>query len=149
MGQRPGASDFALYGQLTALVLFDPTPAAVTLEESHRVYAWVEKMEDLSGLGVSDDGWLQRDAIPETLRAILGEVGRVYVPFLLANAAAAEAGAEQVEGTVDGCRWVQKPFPYQAKCLRWLREARAALGDDDRAALDAILAGTGCEGLFA
>jgi glutathione S-transferase len=149
MGERPGASDFAFYGQLTALVLFDPTPAAVALEESHRVYAWVEKMEDLSGIEVADDGWLGRDAIPATLRAMLGEVGRVYAPFLLANASAVEAGADQVEGTIDGCRWVQKPFPYQAKCLRWLREAREALVEDDRRALDALLAGTGCEALFA
>jgi glutathione S-transferase len=149
MGERPGASDFAFYGQLTALVLFDPTPAAVTLEESHRVYAWVEKMEDLSGIEVTDEGWLGREAIPETLRAILAEVGRVYAPFLLANASAVASGAGQVEATIDGCRWVQKPFPYQAKCLRWLREAREALGEDDRAVLDAILAGTGCEALFA
>ena len=33
--------------------------------------------------------------------------------------------------------------------LRWLREARAELAAGDRAAVDAILAGTGCERLFA
>ena len=30
MGERPGASDFGFYGQLTQLALFDPTPMAVT-----------------------------------------------------------------------------------------------------------------------
>jgi len=43
---------------------------------------------------------------------------------------------------------VQKPFPYQAKCLAWLRETSAALGADDRRALDRVLAGTGCEPLL-
>jgi glutathione S-transferase len=32
MGGRPGASDFALYGQLTQLVGFDPTPSAIALD---------------------------------------------------------------------------------------------------------------------
>jgi hypothetical protein len=32
--------------------------------------------------------------------------------------------------------------------LQWLREARAALAPADRGAVDALLAGTGCEALF-
>jgi hypothetical protein len=70
------------------------------------------------------------------------------VPFLLANADALARGADRVECRVDGSAWVQKPFPYQGKCLVWLREGRAALSAADRAAVDAILAGTGCERLF-
>jgi glutathione S-transferase len=147
-GRRPSAADFAVMGQLTCLALFDPTPAAITLEESPRIVAWVEATEELSGRAVGDDDWIGRDAIPETLRALLGEIGRVHAPFLLANAEALEKGAEQVETEIDGRPWVQKPFPYQGKCLRWLREARADLAPDDRAAADAILAGTGCEALF-
>jgi glutathione S-transferase len=148
-GRRPSSADFATYGQLTCLALFDPTPMAITLEESPRTYAWVEVLEDLSGLEISDDDWISRDAVPDTMKALLTELGRVYVPFLLANDAALEHGAEQVETTIDGKRWEQKPFPYQRKCLRWLREAHAALSAGDRAAVDAILAGTGCEPLFA
>ena len=148
MGQRPGASDFALFGQLTQLVQFDPTPAAVALERAPRIYAWIEGVEDLSGREVSDDGWLRRDAIPETLRALLVEAGRVYAPFLLGNAAALERGDAQVECEVDGRKWVQKPFPYQGKCLSWLRRDYAALSDADRTVVDGWLTGTGCETLF-
>ncbi len=146
LGDRPGSGDFGVYGQLTQLALFDPTPAAVTYEEAPRVIAWVERMEDLSG--VEPRAWIGRDAIPETLKALLTEVGRVYPPFLLANAEALEKGAERVETTIDGRPWTQKPFPYQGKCLRWLREAHTALGAGDRSTVDAILAGTGCEALF-
>jgi len=76
-------------------------------------------------------------------------VGRVYPPFLLANADALARGAERVECTIDGQRWVQTPFPYQGKCLGWLRDGYAALAPDDRRVVDALLAGTGCERLFA
>jgi glutathione S-transferase len=147
-GSRPAAADFAIAGQLTCLALFDPTPAAVTLAESPRICAWVEWVEDLSGIDVGDADWIGRDAVSPTLRALLGEVGRVHVPFLLANGAALERGADQVETEIDGQPWVQKPFPYQGKCLRWLRESHAALSASDRAAVDRLLAGTGCEALF-
>ncbi|MFQ5416096.1 MAG: glutathione S-transferase C-terminal domain-containing protein [Myxococcota bacterium] len=148
MGGRPGASDFGVFGQLTQLAGFDPTSAAVALSTAPRVVAWIDVVEDLSGLETREEDWINRDAIPETLKALLAEVGRVYAPFLLANAAALERGAARVEGRIDGKPWVQKPFPYQGKCLAWLREAHAGLTADDRGAVDAVLAGTGCEALF-
>ena len=149
MGTRPASSDFGAFGQLTQLALFDPTPAAVTLETAPRVISWVEVVEDLSGSEPDAAGWTPRDAVPDTLRALLAEVGRVYAPFLLANAAALEAGAERVECEIEGKPWVQQPFPYQGKCLASLREQRAGLSAADRDAADGILADTGCEALFA
>jgi len=149
MGSRPGASDFGVYGQLTQLALFDPTPSAVTLEEALRVFSWVEVMEDLSGLEPSEADWISRDAVAGALRSLLEEVGRTYVPVMLANARALQQGAEQVECEVDGKAWVQNPFPYQAKCVAALREARETLAAGDRADVDRLLAGTGCEPLFA
>jgi glutathione S-transferase len=148
MGARPGTADFGLYGQLTQLVAFDPTPAAIALKEAPRVAAWVDLVEELSGVEPAEDGWIPRDAVPETFRALLEEIGRVYVPFLLANAEALAQAAERVDCEIDGRPWVQRPFPYQAKCLAWLREGHAALGTGDRQAVDAILANTGCERLF-
>jgi len=148
MGARPGTADFGLYGQLTQLVGFDPTPAAIALEEAPRVMAWVDCMEELSGVEPGARDWISRDSIPQTLRALLGEIGDVYAPFLLANALALTKGSERVECTIDGRPWVQQPFPYQGKCLAWLRERRAALDPGDRSALDDTLSGTGCEVLF-
>jgi glutathione S-transferase len=148
LGGRPASADFGLYGQLTQLAGFDPTSRAIALEMAPRVVAWVDVVDDLSGLEPREEDWIRRDALPVGLRALVAEVGRVYVPFLLANADALDRGAERVECTVDGRPWVQRPFPYQRKCLGWLREARAALSPDDRRWLDATLAGTGCEALF-
>ena len=90
-----------------------------------------------------------RDALPSSLTALLAEVGRTYVPALLANASAIDAGAAQVETEIDGQPWVQRPFPYQAKCLHWLRQGYARLDGDDRASVDAALDGTECDKLFA
>ncbi len=148
MGGRPSAADFGLYGQLTQLAQFDPTPMALTLAEAPRVYAWVDIIDDLSGLEVNDADWLPRDAIKARLGDLLGEVGRVYAPFLIANATAMARGDSEVRLTIDGAPWVQQPFPYQARCLQWLRERYDALSGPDRAVTNGILSGTGCEVLF-
>jgi len=148
MGRRPGSADFGLFGQLSQLVLFDPTPAAVALELAPRAVAWCDLVEDLSGLEPSASDWTARAAVPHTLRALLAEVGRTYVPFLLANAAALDRGDEQVECEIDGRKWVQRSFRYQGKCLRRLREAYTALMQEDRNTVADILAGTGCEPLL-
>jgi hypothetical protein len=50
---------------------------------------------------------------------------------------------------VDGQRWVQEAFVYQAKCLGWLRKAYVALDEAARGRVDRLLRGTGCEILFA
>ncbi len=148
MGARPGASDFAVYGQLTQLAHFDPTPAALTLARAKRVYAWVGLVDDLSGLEPADDGWISRTAIPPTLSALLREAGRGYVPVMLANARALKTGAPHVEAQVDGKAWGQPPFPYQGKCLQCLRAEFAALGADDQAWLMHLLDATGCAPLI-
>ena len=149
LGGRPAASDFGVYGQLRQLAIFDPTPAALALELAPRVIAWVDVVEDLSGLQPDGAHWLARHEIPQSIQALLAEVGRTYVPFLLANAAALEQGAEQVECSIDGKPWVQRPFPYQGKCLRELRQTYAALAVEDRSDFDQLLDGTGCGLLFA
>ena len=149
MGHRPGSADFACFGQLTQLVQFDPTPAAVAAAEFPRVHAWVSKMEDLSGLDVTDDGFVDVDNLPVALKALFTEVGRTYVPVMLANAQALDQGLEKVETVVEGKPWEQEPFPYQGKCLQWLRIEYARLSEEDRARVDVMLAGTGCEALVA
>lgn len=148
LGARPAASDFGLFGQLTQLATFDPTPMAMTLDRAPRVYAWTGVMEDQSGLEPKEADWIDPSNVPPTLKALLTEVGRVYAPLLIANAKAVQAGAEEVIAEVDGRPWIQKPFPYQVKCLAWLREEHAALDAANLDMANAALAGTGLEVLF-
>ena len=148
LGGRPCSADFALYGQLTQLTQFDPTPMAETFDRAPQVYAWVSVVEDLSGLEPDEGQWFDKNALPDSFRDLLGEIGRTYVPALLANAAAIESGADLVETEIDGKPWQQEPFPYQAKCLQWLRQVYVQLEGQDRELVDELLTGTGCEVLF-
>jgi glutathione S-transferase len=149
LGERPGAGDFGLFGQLTQLASFDPTPMAIATQSAPRVVAWVGAMEDLSGLEPEPADWFDPASLPFTTQDLLCEIGKVYTPLLIANAAAVRAGAETVQTVIDGRPWEQQPFPYQAKCLGWLRSDYQALSPKDRSLVDAVLKGTGCELLVA
>ncbi|OYY90409.1 MAG: glutathione S-transferase [Sphingomonas sp. 28-66-16] len=146
LGDRPGSADFALYGQFTQLALFDPTPMARATGIAPRVIAWACLVEDLSG--EEDMAWVDPATLPETVTALLGEIGRTYAPLLRANAAAVMAGADRVTTEIDGRAWEQAPFAYQAKCLKALRDQYQALEASSRGTVDTALAGTGCEALF-
>jgi glutathione S-transferase len=146
LGSRPSAADFALYGQLTQLGQVDPTPARFLTRNAPRLRAWLDRMEDLSGHEATT--WITRTEIIDHLGELLEEIGRVYAPFLLANAQAIASGNTTFETTLDGQPWTQPVFPYQAKCLEILRQASHALMPEVREALDNVLAGTGCESLF-
>lgn len=148
LGNRPGAGDFGCFGQMAMLVMNDPTPVALSRSISPRAYAWTERCEDLSGLDVSDADWMDISAMPDTLRNILSEIGRVYAPYLLANAVAVQQGNATFQCELDGEAWEQDAFAYQAKCLVWLRDAYAALSKADATRVDSILKDTGCEVLF-
>lgn len=54
LGERPCSADFECYGQLTQLAQFDPKPAKIAATQYPRVYSWVGKVEDLSGVEVDE-----------------------------------------------------------------------------------------------
>ena len=148
LGARPSSADFALFGQLTQLTGVEPTSVAITQKVSLRVRAWVDLMEDLSGAAPDDEDWFSTDDAQEALAPLLAEIGRTYAPAMIANAKAVMAGEASFDTEIDGRPWTQPTFKYQAKCLQWLREDRAALSDNERGAVDTMLAGSGCEKLF-
>ncbi|MCZ6831873.1 MAG: glutathione S-transferase family protein [Gammaproteobacteria bacterium] len=148
LGYRPGASDFAIMGQFSQLVGFDPTSRAIALQYAPRTVAWVALMEDQSGVLPTEDDWIKLDTLPATLKALLGEIGRVYVPALRANAAALANDENHWEMEIDGHLWRQRTFSYQAKCFTWIRNTYHDLSPANRCRVDNMLAGTGCEVLF-
>ncbi|CAI8437218.1 MAG: Uncharacterised protein [Rhodobiaceae bacterium UBA7378] len=147
LGARPSSADFALFGQLTQLCQVEPTSYKVA-QRRPRVRAWVDRLEDLSGLDIDDQSWLSVDETGTRLAPLLAEIGRCYVPCLLANAAAIQKGEASFETQIDGKTWTQDIFPYQAKCLVHIREAYGALDADSQATVDNWLAGSGCEQLL-
>jgi len=149
LGARPSSADFAIYGQLTQLGIIEPTSAAIMAKVSRRVRGWLDRVEDLSGLAPAEGDWISREAARASMKPLLAEIGRVYAPFLLANAKAVMAGAESFDTEIDGRAWTQPTFPYQAKCLKWIRDEFAALGPADQSEVRGLFAGTGCDALIA
>ena len=145
LGNKPSSSDFSFYGQLTQLVRFDPTPRKLAYEYSSRTVAWVDILEDLSGHDAENTSWTSLEESPDTLKNILNEVGKMYVPALLANTDALNKGAEIWETEIDGAMWKQKTFNYQGKCLAWIKEEFDALNKDYKLRVKEYLQGTGCE----
>lgn len=148
LGARPSSADFAIFGQMTQLAIIEPTSAALTNSRSARVRAWLDRVEDLSGLEPSMADWFSPEEGGRVLASLLKEIGRVYLPFLKANAEAFAASQPDFETEIDGKPWQQPTFPYQAKCLWNLNQAAGALAAEDRDKLLGILAGTGCEVLI-
>lgn len=150
-GERPGRADFAMFGQLTPMLWWDPTPAAVAVERAPRAVMWIQWLDDLSWWRLDDEneGWFDVGSVPATTRALFEEAGRTYAPFMVANHAALATGADEVVCELGGAEYRQAPFKYQGKCLDWIRAEYASLADVDRAGVDAFLAGTGCEVLVA
>ena len=144
-GEKPSSADFAIFGQLTQLIGFDPTSRKIAYETSLRVVAWVDIMADLSGHNINNTKWTSLEDSPKSLKEILKEFGRMYVPALIANAKAVINGDETWETEIDGSIWKQKTFPYQAKCLKWIKEEFHDLSDDNKSRIKTYLDGTGCE----
>ena len=144
-GEKPSSADFAIYGQLTQLIGFDPTSREIAYDTALRLVSWQDVMADLSGHDVDNSNWTPLEESPASLKEIMKEFGRMYVPALLANANAIMKGEETWEAEIDGSLWTQKAFPYQAKCLKWIKEEFKALSEDDQSRVKAFLDGTGCE----
>ena len=149
LGGRPCSADFAIFGQMTQLGIIEPTSAKITRDISARVRAWLDRMDDLSGVSPKDDDWFDVSNIKEALGPLLTEIGRTYTPVMLANAKAVMAGEKTFETSVDGAQWTQPTSKYQAKTLGWIREAYFDLKSIDQKRVDDIFDGTGCEALFA
>lgn len=146
-GNRPSSADFGLFGQFCQLCEFDPTPMAIAREKAPRVVAWCRRLEDLSGWRVAADQWLDREVVAVSLSPLLEEIGRTYVPFMLANARALMAGDKNVSCDIEGTTWEQQTFPYQGKCVQALREHFQSLAAEDQAWLRDLLDANGCGAL--
>ncbi len=143
-GNRPSSADFALFGQLSALIGFDPTSRALAHEISPRVVAWQDLMEDLSGLKPNESDWINLKDAEQNLLSLFQEVGKVYLPALLANSRAVNQKEKTWTAEIDGAKWEQRSFPYQAKCFKWINHEFQKLNERDQKHIKKFLIKTGC-----
>jgi glutathione S-transferase len=141
-GDRISLADLAFYGQMKVMS-YDPTPMAWMREAVPYLYRWLDHADDASGIG---GDWAGAETVlaSPAVTALLAQAGDTYLPFLLANAKAIEAGAETFSLTIEGGRYEQGVFKYQVKCLASLREEWHRLDDTTRAGL-ARLIGPGAD----
>ncbi|WP_416831509.1 MAG: glutathione S-transferase [Erythrobacter sp.] len=140
-GSRPSLAELGIYGQLSQLGV-DPTAQAMMRSDYPYTFRWLLHVDDASGI---DGEWDAMDArLKPVVQSLLAEAGRVYAPFLLGNAAAAEAGEKTFRIEVDGMPYEQGTFKYQLKCLADLRSRYAALSDETRGRVDPVLSAANC-----
>ncbi|MFQ5515208.1 MAG: glutathione S-transferase family protein [Myxococcota bacterium] len=132
-GRRPVFADFGLALQLYECSS-DPTPGALLASEAPHVLAWAQRMLDPKTEGELE-AW--EDLELTLLPFLTQEIGRLFLPWSAANARALEAGAAELEVTLDGERFRQPPQKYHARSLAVLRERYRSIGDRER--LDGIL----------
>jgi glutathione S-transferase len=141
-GARPAYGDFALWGQFYQMWR-DPTAGALIEGAAPRVLDWIHRMLWPRVEG-DFEPWV---ALEPTLKPILKtQVGEKFIPWTLANEKALAEAREEFSVKLGGEVWTQKPQKYHARSLAMLRAKYAEASD--KAALDPLLAQTGClEGL--
>jgi len=137
-GQRPAFADFAMWGQLYN-AWTDPTPGAIINATTPNLLAWIHRMLWPRAEG-DFEPW---SSLAPTLTPLLErQVGRLFMPWTVANAQAIASAREEFSVELAGKTWTQKPQKYHAKSLSVLRAKYAAL--PDKRAIDAVLRQTGC-----
>ena len=94
LGPLPTPADFALYGQLSQLVV-DRTPDTLLRDSFPACWAWIRRLEDLSGLEEGGE-YSPTDFLDRMLKF----AAEVYLPFLAANRAAIAGGEKEVVTTL-------------------------------------------------
>ncbi len=137
-GGRPSFGDFGLWGQIYN-AWTDPTGAAWIEQSAPCVLDWIHRMLWPRAEGEFED-WT---AIEPTLSPLLEQqVGALFLPWSVANAAAFATGDESFSVELAGRTFTQQPQKYHARSLEAIRAKYRALPESG--ALDAVLEGTGC-----
>jgi glutathione S-transferase len=138
LGGRPAMADFGLWAQLYEAAT-DPTPGAIMRASAPNVMGWIQRMVAPRAEGAFEP----LAALAPTLTPLLTqEVGALFLPWSVANAAAIGRGDKSFTMSLGGAEWTQEPQKYHARSLAEIRRkfsaAKAAAG------LEPLLAATGC-----
>lgn len=137
-GARPSFGDFGVWGQLYE-AWTDPTPGALIEGRAPNVLAWIHRMLWPRAEGEFEP-WANLE--PTLMPLLQRQVGRLFMPWTVANAKAIAEGREEFTVELDGKNWTQKPQKYHAKSLAALREKYNALPNKQE--VDKVLDRAGC-----
>ncbi|WP_068875564.1 MULTISPECIES: glutathione S-transferase family protein [unclassified Phenylobacterium] len=131
-GARPAFGDFGLSAQLYECSV-DPTCGGMIRARGPAVLDWCHRMLEPRVDGAFED-W---ESLKPTMAPLLAYVGRYFLPWSTANAAALMAGDPEFTIELAGAPYTQPPQKYHAKSLAALRARYAPLAGN--AELAAIL----------
>jgi len=138
LGGRPAMADFGLWAQVYEAAT-DPTPGAIMRASAPNVMGWIQRMVAPRAEG----GFEPLAALAPTLTPLLTqEVGALFLPWSVANAAAIGRGDKSFTMSLGGAEWTQEPQKYHARSLAEIRRKFAAA--KAAAGLEPLLAATGC-----
>jgi glutathione S-transferase len=137
-GGRPAFGDFGLWGQIYEMWT-DPTAGALIGGGAPHVLDWVHRMLWPRAEGAFET-WATLE--PTLMPILTQQVGRLFMPWTVANEKAIAASQEEFSVTLGDHVWTQKPQKYHARSLGMLRAKYAAV--PDKAALDPVLDAAGC-----
>ena len=141
-GARPSFGDFGLAAQLYECAV-DPTLGGIMRARASKTLDWCFRMLEPHEEGAFET-WTK---LEPTLSPLIENVGKFFLPWSAANAAAIASGRDSFAVELDGKTYRQAPQKYHAKSLAVLRAKYATV--KDRSALDPILERAGCRRWFA
>lgn len=161
LGGRPSLADCALMGPLYAHLYLDAVPSRLLREAAPAVCHWIQRCNCPDPADAGE--WASPAALRPTLRPLLELIGADAVPLLLDTLRAVEEwAATRPPDTVEPPRMVgghttrlrgvelnRYTSPYTLWMVQRPLDAYRALAPAERAAVDAYLAGSGCEPLLA
>src|SRR5690606_9737794 len=149
LGSRPSIGDFGLYGPLYAHLYRDPYSGRIMKAQAPRVAAWVERMTAPAPLA---GDFLEGDAIPDTLEAMLARMFAEQGPVLentlraVADWASANEGEVNIpraigshEFEIEGCREQRLIFPFNQWMWQRAWDCYQSMTEEARHRSDAIL----------
>ena len=142
-GGRPAFADFSLAAQFQQMLL-DPTPTEWLKDRAPFVVAWCEHMDDPKAGGPFTD----LAALEPTLAPVFaGEIGKTYLPWAKANAAAVKSGSGKVSVTLEDGAFEQSAQKHAADAFGAVdRQVSRTL--KDAGALQDFLGETHCLDFF-
>ncbi len=126
LGERPSIVDFAYFASMFRHFALDPHSAKIMVDTAPAVYAWVARVWN-ARVSHENQGWLE-DFASADWDPVFAEIGRDYLPYLDANAAAYADGRKRFDLLLPAARYSQMPVVrYRVACREQLLKVWQAM----------------------
>lgn len=144
LGERPSIVDFAFFASMFRHFALDPYSAKIMVDTAPAVYAWVGRVWAAQASPYADAS-LEDFSAPEW-HAVFAEIGRDYLPYLDANAAAFAHGTKRFDWSDGTHQFPQLPVVrYRVACREQLLKGWQSLSQEAQRQVRQRLASSGVD----